>query len=79
MFKTIALRALRGFVAGALGALVPLVTITVVIKDLKSFEIWLMELAFSAIAGGIAGSILAFDKLRRWKDPDGTATDAPVK
>lgn len=62
-FKILALRFLRGFIAGAVGSMITVgVFAGVSLNDLKQ---WLILLGISAIAGGITGGLLALDKATR--------------
>lgn len=63
-FKRVALRGVRGFVAGAVASMSTiLVTIgNNNISDLKDLKIWLGALSISGIVGGISGLILSIDK-----------------
>jgi len=63
MFKIIFARFLRGFVAGAVGAVALLSPAA--IQDFKNLTSWLTLLLIAVIQGGITGGILALDKYLR--------------
>lgn len=60
--KGLALRFLRGFIAGAVGSMV---AIPVVAKSFPELVNSLTALVFIGLAGGITGGLLALDKYVR--------------
>lgn len=62
LLKSVGLRFLRGFIAGAVAQMA---MITVYATNLAELETALVSLAFAAITGGITGAILAADKYLR--------------
>jgi hypothetical protein len=66
MFKTIALRALRGFVAGGLANLAAIFAANqfnvASLQDLRN-------LGFAALTGFLVGGLLSLDKLLRYEVP----------
>lgn len=63
VFKSVALRFLRAFVSGAVATM--LVVAPINIADWTALSSWLSALALAGIVGGIAGVIMALDKLYR--------------
>ena len=62
--KRVALRGLRGFVAGAVASMSTLLVSigNDNISNLKDLQVWLGVLSISGIVGGISGLILSIDK-----------------
>jgi hypothetical protein len=60
MWKSILFRFLRGFAAGALAAMAPIVITNV--NSWANVGVWMNSLALAGVVGGVAGLILAIDK-----------------
>lgn len=61
--KSVGVRFVRGFLAGAVSTMVTVGAINV--QSLHDLASWLGVLGLSAIVGGITGGILAVDKFMR--------------
>lgn len=67
--KSVVLRFIRGFVAGAVSVMVTSVAFTSAVNDWHSLSAWMGTLALAGVVGGISGGLLAIDKLTRsWKE-----------
>lgn len=64
--KVLLNRFLRGFLAGAVGALATLLPIS--FQSLDDVKAWLFLAGLVVVSGGFSGGILALDKALRWKD-----------
>ena len=64
--KILAIRFLRGFIAGAVGSMI---TVGVFAgTNLTDFQQWIGLLGIAAMAGGITGGLLALDKAIRFNN-----------
>jgi VIT1/CCC1 family predicted Fe2+/Mn2+ transporter len=63
--KSLLLRFLRGTVAGAIGAMLPLLPQN--ISDITNLRQWMLSLGVAGFIGGVTGLILTLDKAVRMK------------
>lgn len=63
LYKSVLLRFVRAFVAGAVANMLTVMTLTG--NSWGEFKTWLLALVMSAIIGGISGFIMAADKYLR--------------
>ena len=66
--KSLALRFLRGAIAGAVSTMV--VMTPSIIKEWRDIMVWLSALAIAGIVGAISGGLLAVDKYIRANNSD---------
>jgi hypothetical protein len=64
-FKAIAMRFVKGFIAGGVGAVVSLIGTGAVIHNFADTK----ALVFAAATAFIAGGLLAIEKLLNWQPP----------
>lgn len=66
--KSLALRFLRGFIAGAVATMATMTP--TIVNNWRDIFVWLSALAVAGIVGGITGGLLALDKYLRAKSDD---------
>lgn len=65
LFRSVVNRFFRGYFAGAIGAMVPLLSVNV--SNLGDLKVWFASLLLASVVGGVTGGILALDKFLRAK------------
>lgn len=62
LLKSVGMRFVRGFIAGAVGSMV---VINMSVSSFSDLQMFGASLVIAAIAGGVTGGLLAVDKMMR--------------